>query len=147
MVANNHGHIVTIASLAGSIGTPGMVEYCASKFAAVGLHESLYFELDKLGIEGVKMTLVQPWWIDTGMFDGFAPRKGISPPALHPQYVADKVLHAVQINQEVIALPRDGYIIQFLKTIMPTSATGIVGRFGGTYTAMDTFIGRDKKHT
>jgi short-subunit dehydrogenase len=32
MLEHNHGHIVTIASL---------VDYCSSKFAAVGLHETL----------------------------------------------------------------------------------------------------------
>ena len=31
MMANNHGHIVTIASSAGMVGTPGLADYCASK--------------------------------------------------------------------------------------------------------------------
>ncbi|XP_002735961.1 17-beta-hydroxysteroid dehydrogenase 13-like, partial [Saccoglossus kowalevskii] len=68
MVAKNHGHIVTIASLAGSCGTPKMVEYCASKFAAVGLHEALQYEFIKEGYDGIKMTLVQPYLINTGLF-------------------------------------------------------------------------------
>jgi len=41
MLHNNHGHIVTIASLAGLGGCSGLVDYCSSKFAAVGLHEAL----------------------------------------------------------------------------------------------------------
>jgi short-subunit dehydrogenase len=41
MLENNHGHIVTIASAAGFFGIPYLVDYCSSKFAAVGLHEAL----------------------------------------------------------------------------------------------------------
>lgn len=41
MMDNNHGHIVTVASGAGLTGASYLVDYCSSKFAAVGLHESL----------------------------------------------------------------------------------------------------------
>jgi all-trans-retinol dehydrogenase (NAD+) len=41
MIEHNHGHIVTIASAAGLGGVAGLVDYCSSKFAAVGLHEAL----------------------------------------------------------------------------------------------------------
>ncbi len=41
MLEHNHGHIVTIASVAGFIGVSGLVDYCSSKFAAIGLHETL----------------------------------------------------------------------------------------------------------
>ena len=37
MLEKNAGHVVTIASSAGLSGTPGLVDYCASKFAAVGM--------------------------------------------------------------------------------------------------------------
>jgi all-trans-retinol dehydrogenase (NAD+) len=45
MLDNNHGHIVTIASGAGLTGAAGLVDYCSSKFAAVGLHEALTYGL------------------------------------------------------------------------------------------------------
>ena len=41
----------------GHVGAPGLVDYCASKFAAVGLDESLRFEFKKLGKTG-KLTLL-----------------------------------------------------------------------------------------
>ncbi len=41
MLEHNHGHIVTIASAAGFAGMPLLVDYCSSKFAAIGLHEAL----------------------------------------------------------------------------------------------------------
>lgn len=46
MMEKNRGHIVSIASLAGHIGVPKLVDYCASKFAAVGFDEALRMELE-----------------------------------------------------------------------------------------------------
>ena len=70
MMATNHGHVVTIASLAGFAGGSGLVDYCASKFAAVGLDDALYHELEYSGKTGVKCTVVCPFYINTGMFEG-----------------------------------------------------------------------------
>ncbi len=70
MIANNRGHILTIASSAGIFGVAGLMDYCASKYGAVGLHESLTSELHTLGMDGVKTTLVCPYYINTGMFNG-----------------------------------------------------------------------------
>ncbi|KAH9496694.1 Retinol dehydrogenase 10-B [Bulinus truncatus] len=48
----------------------GMADYCASKFASVGFEESLRMELAQRGITSVKTTVVCPFLIDTGMFEG-----------------------------------------------------------------------------
>ena len=45
LLEQDEGHIVNTASLAGLGGVPGMGPYCASKFAVVGLSESLFYEL------------------------------------------------------------------------------------------------------
>ena len=74
MIAKNRGHIITISSSAGLFGVAGLMDYCASKFGAVGIHESLASELHILGIDGVKSTLVCPFFINTGMFDGVKTR-------------------------------------------------------------------------
>ncbi len=48
-----------------------MTDYCSSKFAAVGLHESLRVELDHLNLTGkVVTTVIAPFFINTGMFKG-----------------------------------------------------------------------------
>jgi NAD(P)-dependent dehydrogenase (short-subunit alcohol dehydrogenase family) len=44
------GHIVNTASMAGLAGMPGLGVYCASKYAVVGLTESLQRELKESGI-------------------------------------------------------------------------------------------------
>jgi all-trans-retinol dehydrogenase (NAD+) len=58
MIKKNQGHIVTIASAAGLVGTAGLADYAASKFAAIGFDEAIRFELRNLGkaASGVKTT-------------------------------------------------------------------------------------------
>lgn len=58
------GYIFNIASRAGKIGFAGSGAYSASKFALVGLNESLYRELDPLGIS---VTALCPGWVNTKM--------------------------------------------------------------------------------
>lgn len=70
MLTRNHGHIVSIASMAGIVGVGTLTDYCASKFAAVGFSDSLNAELYMSGKNGVHVTTVCPTYIDTGMFDG-----------------------------------------------------------------------------
>ncbi|KAJ4918897.1 hypothetical protein JOQ06_027899 [Pogonophryne albipinna] len=45
MLELNHGHIVTVASSLGLFSTAGVEDYCASKFGAIGFHESLSHEI------------------------------------------------------------------------------------------------------
>ncbi|NXY86376.1 RDHE2 dehydrogenase, partial [Alcedo cyanopectus] len=70
MMASNHGHLVSIASGAGLVGVNSLSDYCASKFAAVGFAESIDLEMRNMGKTGVKTTIVCPFVIKTGMFDG-----------------------------------------------------------------------------
>ena len=74
MLEKNHGHVVTIASSAGLFGVSGLCDYCASKFGAVGFDESLFMELGKLKKDGVHTTVVCPFFINTGMFEGVKTR-------------------------------------------------------------------------
>ena len=74
MISKNHGHIVSIASSAGITGASGLCDYCSSKFGAVGFDESLRMELYTLKKTGVHTTVVCPFFINTGMFDGVTTR-------------------------------------------------------------------------
>jgi NAD(P)-dependent dehydrogenase (short-subunit alcohol dehydrogenase family) len=60
----NEGHVVNTASLAGLGGMPGMGAYCASKFAVVGLSESLFHELAMSGKE-VGVSVLCPGFVRT----------------------------------------------------------------------------------
>jgi len=74
MLAKNHGHIVSINSMLGLMGVGGATEYCASKFGALGLHEALSFEVAREGKNGVFLTTVHPYHVDTDMFAGATTR-------------------------------------------------------------------------
>ena len=70
MIKAKAGHIVTISSVAGTVGGPKCVDYCSSKFASFGFHESLRVELKSLGHSYINTTLVCPYLINTEMFKG-----------------------------------------------------------------------------
>jgi all-trans-retinol dehydrogenase (NAD+) len=67
MLERDFGRIVTVASSAGTVGIPGLADYCASKHAAIGFDESLRLELRKLKKSGVRTICVRPFIINTGM--------------------------------------------------------------------------------
>jgi len=142
MLNNNHGHIVTIASAAGMVGVTGLVDYCASKYGAVGLDESLRMELTKLGKNGVHTTCVCPYYINTGMFDGVQTKYPFLLPILEPNYVTDKIIDAVLYNQQVIALPKIVWTIPLAKGLLSTKACDEAMRWLGISDTMDNFKGR-----
>ena len=67
MIDQNYGRIVNIASIAGLTGTFGYTPYSGSKYALVGLTESLRYELKP---RGVTVQLVCPGEFDTPMVHG-----------------------------------------------------------------------------
>ena len=70
MVKRNDGHIIMMASAGGYVPIPGAAAYAASKWAVIGLSDSIRLELQKKGIKGVKLTVVCPGYVQTGMFEG-----------------------------------------------------------------------------
>jgi NAD(P)-dependent dehydrogenase (short-subunit alcohol dehydrogenase family) len=63
----NEGHIVNTASLAGLGGVPGTGAYCASKFAVVGISESLFQELALAG-KNVGVSVLCPGFVSTRIY-------------------------------------------------------------------------------
>ncbi|EGO02038.1 hypothetical protein SERLA73DRAFT_177744 [Serpula lacrymans var. lacrymans S7.3] len=69
MIKQKRGHIVTMSSVMGLVGSAQMTDYSASKAALVSLHESLRYELDKRYLApGVRTTLVLPGHVHTPLF-------------------------------------------------------------------------------
>uniref|UniRef100_A0A8C7DD96 Retinol dehydrogenase 10a n=1 Tax=Oncorhynchus kisutch TaxID=8019 RepID=A0A8C7DD96_ONCKI len=100
MLELNHGHIVTVASSMGLFSTAGVEDYCASKFGAIGFHESLSHEIKASDKDGIKMTLVCPYLVDTGMFKGCRIRSSF-PASLKPEFCVTQSMRAI--------LHRSGY--------------------------------------
>jgi NAD(P)-dependent dehydrogenase (short-subunit alcohol dehydrogenase family) len=63
MKRRGFGRIVNITSIGGRIAVPHLAPYCASKFALVGLSDSMRAELDRYGI---RVTTVSPGLMRTG---------------------------------------------------------------------------------
>jgi len=68
LLDQDEGHVVNTASLAGLGGVPGMGPYCASKFAVVGISESLYYELELRGT-AVRCSVLCPGFVKTRIYD------------------------------------------------------------------------------
>lgn len=145
MVEQNHGHVVNIASSAGLLGVNGLCDYCASKFGAVGFDESLRFEMEMQGKDGVHTTVVCPFYISTGMFAGCKTRVPWLLPILKPDFAANRIVDAVLCNQKMIILPRSLYFFMGLKGIIPTKVLSILCLYFGASNSMDEFKGRDGK--
>ncbi|WP_336714471.1 SDR family NAD(P)-dependent oxidoreductase [Arthrobacter sp. USHLN218] len=117
--ANGGGHIVNTASVAAfNSGTATMTPYCASKFAVLGMSESLEIELRTAG-SNVGVSLLAPGPVKTRMVDAERNRPADVPAAtepgrvavmerlaattaeigLEPSAVADKVLDAIRANE------------------------------------------------
>lgn len=64
MLKQKSGHILNLASIAGKFGYSGVGIYCSSKFALVGLSESLFNELVP---QGIKVTAICPHYVNTQM--------------------------------------------------------------------------------
>ncbi|KAK2807027.1 hypothetical protein FQN50_005601 [Emmonsiellopsis sp. PD_5] len=68
MVRENHGHVVTIASMASFIGVGEMADYCGSKASALAFYECLRQELRLwYGAKRVRASIVHPLWVRTPM--------------------------------------------------------------------------------
>ena len=94
MVERRTGHLVTIGSISGRIGSPFEAAYSASKFAVTGLTEALSVELAPFGID---VSLINPGPIDTPFFA----TRGHAYERAHPKpvsaaRVAARVLSAVE---------------------------------------------------
>eukprot|EP00741_Cyanophora_paradoxa_P001831 tig00000507_g1774.t1 len=104
MLRRASGHIVSIASAAGLIGVPGMVDYCASKFAAVGLMEALRLELRAAGAHGVECTTVCPFFVRTALFPGIRQRFFALPVSEAPD-IARAVARSLPAGGTTLCLP------------------------------------------
>ncbi|KAJ4918566.1 hypothetical protein JOQ06_027902, partial [Pogonophryne albipinna] len=147
MLELNHGHIVTVASSLGLFSTAGVEDYCASKFGAIGFHESLSHEIKASEKEGINMTLVCPYLVDTGMFKGCRIRKEIEPflPPLKPEFCVKQSMRAILTDQPMICTPRIVYMVNFMKSILPFEAIVCMYRFLGADKCMYPFLAQRKE--
>lgn len=142
MLQRGRGHICTIASAAGMLSNPRMSVYASSKWGAIGWSDSVRIELKKMK-SNVHVTTVAPYYINTGMFDGVKSR---IIPILKPEYVAKKVIRAIEKNTDFKGIPFTFRFIRFFQGLLPVSWFDMIfGEWFGVYHTMDHFTGRRKE--
>ncbi len=107
------GHIVNTSSGLGLIAVPGMAPYCATKFAVVGISESIRAELEP---HGIGVTVVCPGLIQTDIVraspvTGAAEAQREKTMELYAKHgataesVADDIVTGIQKNKAVVTSP------------------------------------------
>lgn len=143
MIERNSGHIVTMASAAGLLGVNRQTDYSASKHAAIGFTESLRVELKRCGCTGIKTTIVEPFYTDTGMMEGVKTRFPRLLPILKQEEVAHKVIRAVLQDEQEIRIPFMLNLVPVFR-VLPVALFDRVAEFFGVHESMESFVGRSE---
>ncbi len=143
MLERDRGHLVTVASAAGLAGTARLTDYCSSKFAAVGFDESVRLELRQQG-SNVVTTLVCPFYIDTGMFDGVKTRFSWLLPILRPEDVVRRTVNAIRKDRRRLVMPWFVYTSWPIR-LLPVAWFDVLMDFFGISRSMDDFRGGSSK--
>jgi NAD(P)-dependent dehydrogenase (short-subunit alcohol dehydrogenase family) len=100
------GHIINTASISGLLPVPGQALYNTTKYAIVGLSESLRHELAD---EGIHVSVVCPGMVATGIFGvpilGQRVEAKAPPGALPADVAARAILDGVARKEGIIVLP------------------------------------------
>ncbi|KAL2869155.1 SDR family oxidoreductase [Aspergillus lucknowensis] len=107
MIERDHGHIVTLASVASFITLASNVDYSCTKTAALAFHEGLAQELrHRYDAMRVRTTVIHPTWIRTPLIDELLRKPGFNDIVLEPETVAETVVKQVLRGESAqIVLP------------------------------------------
>ncbi|KHJ33899.1 putative short-chain dehydrogenase reductase [Erysiphe necator] len=100
MVRKNHGHVVTIASMASYVVHALNVDYCCTKASALVFHEGLSSELKNIyDAPNIRTTTINPAWIRTPLIEEFVHSKHWKAPFMEPDFVVQKIVNQVMAGQ------------------------------------------------
>ncbi|HWA64807.1 MAG TPA: SDR family NAD(P)-dependent oxidoreductase [Mycobacteriales bacterium] len=104
MQARGSGVIVNMTSIAGRIGAPGEAAYCASKFAVIGLSETVRAEVAPYG---VKICLINPGPVATAFGEARGhPYDRSFPKPVSAAHVAKRTIRSIERGTPEIFIPR-----------------------------------------
>lgn len=98
MKQQREGHIINVASLAGTAGSPNLAGYCATKYAVRGFSDALFKEVRP---QGVRVTCLMPGSVETN-FNGATPGQEPDQHKMQPEDIADAVVHALEAPQRTM---------------------------------------------
>lgn len=130
MIKRRKGHIVAIASIAGIIGNKYLADYCASKFAIVGLMESLDMEIhDGAANENIHFTTICPASMSTGMFKTLTTRFNWLLPVMKANQVASEIIDAILLNKSLVVIPEIALIMHRISLYVPRKVRLLVREY------------------
>lgn len=119
MMKRKYGKIVNISSLAGKDGIPNQSHYCASKFAVIGLTQSLAKEYGEynLNINAVCPGAVRtPLW--NALLEMLSKQQGRSPDEIFNDFVSSSPFKRPQTPEDI------GNLVAFLASDISKNITG-----------------------
>lgn len=131
MIARGRGHIVNVASMAGKAHIPGLAVYNATKFAVVGLSESVRDEIEGTG---VTITTVMPNAVKTELTMGL-PTERIG--VLSPEDVSKAIVDSVEHRRPEVAVPRWFNLYTLVNAILPRAVMRRLRKLLGAYRLLD----------
>ncbi|PLN80385.1 hydroxysteroid 17-beta dehydrogenase 11 [Aspergillus taichungensis] len=108
MISRNHGHVITVASMASFVSLGEMVDYCCSKASALAFHEGLGQELKTwYNAPKVRTSVIHPLWVRTPMIQQLTDAGDqFKQPVLTVEMVAEAVVRQiVQQKSGQVILP------------------------------------------
>ncbi len=142
MIAQGFGHIVNTASVAGLMPSPGNVAYATTKYAVVGLSNSLRAEVAALGI---RVSVLCPGFVRTPILEGGGKYGkmliNLSPEQhrqllemiekfkpISPNIFAKKALNSVAKNKATIIVPAWWKLFWWMNRLFPSAGIHLVGK-------------------
>ncbi|KAK3395613.1 hypothetical protein B0T20DRAFT_419341 [Sordaria brevicollis] len=156
MIKRDHGMVVTVASFASWVCVPNMVDYAASKAAALSFHQGLTAELKSTyKAPRVRTIVVNQGYTKTPLFEGYQNDSPFLLPALEPATVAEAVVRKVLTGESgQVVVPKMGNLTSGLaafplwyQTKLRAKNVTIMSQFKGRKVVkdLDTFYeGREK---
>jgi 3-oxoacyl-[acyl-carrier protein] reductase len=99
MIERRSGDIVNISSTAGQKGAPVTSAYSASKFAVLGLTESLMLEVRK---HNIRVTALTPSTVVTDLANENNLISGNAERVMHPEDLAELLIAGLKLNPRVL---------------------------------------------
>jgi short-subunit dehydrogenase len=123
--------VVNVASILGHRATPRNSEYCASKFALIGLSESIRAELAKVGVE---VLVVSPGSTESEFFEHSIGHGRSTPWPTQPRVpaaaVAQATVRAIERGKHEIIPNFRGWLLCWLNRLAPRLVDRIMERYG-----------------
>ncbi|KAJ5927773.1 hypothetical protein N7466_006729 [Penicillium verhagenii] len=118
MIRANHGHVITLASMASFVALGEIADYCCTKASALAFHESLRQEL-RLYYKApkVRTSIIHPFWVRTPMITILTDyEKEFGQPIMSVKIVSDAICKQILTqNSGQVILPASKTVARLVR--------------------------------